>query len=127
MPVLTAIDAEEGSEAIVSAGAELATDLGRELIVCHVIPDADEQDAARGEVEGIVRRAIGDAEAATISIRAGPETAYQLLEEARDVGAEYIVVGTGRHTPIGQVLLGSVAQLIVLNADVPVVNVPLPE
>lgn len=127
MSVLTAIDTDEGSEAVVSAGADLATELGQELVVCHVIPDGGDRDAAKGSVTGVVERAIGDVDAATITIIGGPEPAHQILDEAREIGANYIVVGTGRHTPVGKVLMGSVAQLIILNTDIPVVTVPLPE
>lgn len=126
MPVLAAIDTEEGSEAVVSAGADLATDRDDDLIVCHVAPKGEARDEARERVRGIVKDALGDA-AATITVVQGPEPAHQVLTEADEIDADYIVIGTGRHTPIGKVVLGSVAQLIILNTDVPVVSVPLPE
>ncbi|HEY7204405.1 MAG TPA: universal stress protein [Methylomirabilota bacterium] len=52
----------------------------------------------------------------------------QILEEADEVGADLIVVGTAGRSGIGRVLLGSVAERVFARAAVPVLLVrPTPE
>jgi nucleotide-binding universal stress UspA family protein len=46
-----------------------------------------------------------------------------LLAVAEEVGAELLVVGIHRRSPVGKVLLGSNAQRILLNAPCPVLAV----
>ncbi|WP_369051973.1 universal stress protein [Kineococcus terrestris] len=46
-----------------------------------------------------------------------------LLDAVPGAGAELVVVGTRRRSPVGKFLLGSTAQRIVLGADVPVLVV----
>jgi nucleotide-binding universal stress UspA family protein len=54
----------------------------------------------------------------------GAETAADaVLGVAREVGAELLVVGMHRRSPVGKALLGSNAQRILLNATCPVLAV----
>jgi nucleotide-binding universal stress UspA family protein len=39
------------------------------------------------------------------------------------VNAEILVIGARRRSPVGKFLLGSVAQTLILDADIPVVEV----
>ena len=52
--------------------------------------------------------------------------ADDLLRVAEDVGAELIVIGVRRRTPVGKLLMGSTAQSVVLDAACPVLAVKLP-
>ncbi len=50
--------------------------------------------------------------------------AEAILETAAELDSDEIVVGVSKHTPIGKVLFGSVAQAVILNSDRPVTLVP---
>ena len=50
-----------------------------------------------------------------------------VLDVADEVGAELVVVGIHRRSPVGKALLGSNAQRILLNARCPVLAVRAPE
>jgi nucleotide-binding universal stress UspA family protein len=49
--------------------------------------------------------------------------AEELLDLARELGAKLIVIGLRRRSPVGKLVLGSVSQDILLQADVPVLAV----
>lgn len=69
-----------------------------------------EQLTASG-IEFEVRQAVGDNVADTV------------LFEAEQAGATSIVLGIRRRSPVGKILMGSVAQAILLDSTVPVVAV----
>lgn len=54
------------------------------------------------------------------------DLAEALLEAARDRDAALIVLGIRRRSPVGKMVLGSVAQDVILAADCPVLGVKLP-
>lgn len=51
------------------------------------------------------------------------DPAEQLLEAATRLGAELIVIGLRRRSAVGKLIMGSQAQRILLDADVPVLAV----
>lgn len=53
----------------------------------------------------------------------GKPAAEALLETATEVGADVIVIGVRRRSPVGKMLTGSTAQAIILRADCPVIAV----
>jgi nucleotide-binding universal stress UspA family protein len=53
----------------------------------------------------------------------GTDVADQVLAVADEVSASLVVIGLRRRTPVGKLLLGSVAQRILLGADAPVLAV----
>jgi nucleotide-binding universal stress UspA family protein len=53
----------------------------------------------------------------------GTEPAEDLIGIAEDVGADLIVIGLRRRTPVGKLILGSNAQRILLDAPCPVLAV----
>lgn len=53
----------------------------------------------------------------------GNEPAEDLIAVADEVGAEFIVIGLRRRTPVGKLILGSNAQRILLDAHCPVLAV----
>ena len=50
-------------------------------------------------------------------------TAATILELAEKAAAELLVIGARRRSPVGKALLGSVAQSLILDADIPVLVV----
>ncbi|GAA4691922.1 universal stress protein [Nocardioides conyzicola] len=53
--------------------------------------------------------------------------AEEILQAATDVGADLIVIGLRRRSPVGKLFLGSSSQQIILDAACPVVAVKRPE
>ena len=51
------------------------------------------------------------------------DPAEQILDTATEVGAELIVLGTRKRTPVGKFLLGSTIQKVILDATAPVLCV----
>lgn len=57
----------------------------------------------------------------------GREPAEDLLDVVNEVGASLLVIGMRHRTPIGKLLIGSNAQRILLEAEVPVLSVKASE
>ena len=53
----------------------------------------------------------------------GMDPAEDLINVASEVGADFIVIGLRRRTPVGKLILGSNAQRILLDAPCPVLAV----
>jgi len=83
----------------------------------------DDRYAARGELDAVAR----DLESLGVEVEVrqtmGADIAEQVLEVAEEVGAELIVIGLRRRTPVGKLIMGSVAQRILLDAHCPVLAV----
>ena len=54
------------------------------------------------------------------------DPADEILDRARTSGAELIVIGLRRRSPVGKLILGSTAQRVLLEADVPVLAAKRP-
>ena len=83
----------------------------------HGRTDQAELDDVRGRVE---------AAGVVVDVRqpeTGLEASEDLLSIADEVGAELIVIGLRRRTPVGKLILGSNAQRILLDATCPVLAV----
>lgn len=53
----------------------------------------------------------------------GPDIADLILDVVDEVGADLVVVGLRRRTPVGKLILGSTAQRVLLDAACPVLAV----
>ena len=53
----------------------------------------------------------------------GSDVAEQVLSVAADTDAEMVVIGLRRRTPVGKLIMGSVAQRVLLGAHCPVLAV----
>jgi nucleotide-binding universal stress UspA family protein len=112
--------------AAVSAAVAEAQLRGHRLVVINATKgDAyvDERYAADSD-----RRALESELAATgvsheVRQMMGVDVADQLLAVADELSASLIVIGLRRRTPVGKLLLGSVAQRILLGAGCPVLAV----
>ena len=85
--------------------------------------DAGASDS-KAELDDV--RARVEAAGVVVDVRhpeTGLEASEDLLAIAEEVGAELIVIGLRRRTPVGKLILGSNAQRILLDAHCPVLAV----
>jgi nucleotide-binding universal stress UspA family protein len=102
-----------------------------DLAVLHVVDsiDHDREEAYRLGVSDEIEKVVG--QEGSISWRlhlatAGPDLAGALLELVDSIGADLLVIGARRRSPVGKALLGSVAQTVILEANLPVLVVKAP-
>lgn len=84
------------------------------------------EDAARFEAELTSIQADLDAAGVKHEVRQlvrGNDPAEDLIAVAEEVGADLIIIGLRRRTPVGKLILGSNAQRILLDAACPVLAV----
>lgn len=115
MSILAAVDDAE-STGVVQRGYELAQAFDEDLVVLHVLPETETADEAKVVAENAIKLALDDPESATAAGALG-DPAPRILREAEKRNASYIVLGPHKQTPIGKALMGSVSQLVLLNAD----------
>jgi nucleotide-binding universal stress UspA family protein len=92
--------------------------------------DLDDQEAVRYEEELAAVRSQLDADGIEHEVRQlvrGNEPAEDLIAVAEEIGADCIVIGLRRRTPVGKLIMGSNAQRILLEAPCPVLAVKAEE
>lgn len=118
----------EGQAALEAAIAETRLRDG-ELVVVHSMrggtrDEAEQAISYREEMEAIDRRLAGEGiPHRSRELVQGQSPADDLLQAARQEGADLIVIGLRRRSPVGKLLLGSNAQDILLGAQCPVLAV----
>jgi nucleotide-binding universal stress UspA family protein len=122
----------EGRAALRRA-AEEAQLRGAQLVVVNSHRggrEFDREDALESEADlEEIRREL-DAAGVTHEIRQlvrGLDPADDLVNVAAEVGAEIIVIGLRRRSPVGKLILGSNAQRVLLDAPCPVLAVKATE
>jgi nucleotide-binding universal stress UspA family protein len=115
MSILAAVDDAE-STLVVQRGYELAQAFGEDLVVLHVLPETETLEEAEEVAENAIRLALDDPENVSAAGALG-DPAPRILSEADRRDASYVVLGPHKQTPIGKALMGSVSQLVLLNAD----------
>src|SRR5699024_5221740 len=78
-------------------------------------------DGELRSVKDYLRRS--DVEFRVLTLGSEYDPAEQILDTATGVGAELIVLGTRKRTPVGKFLLGSTIQKVILDATAPVLCV----
>jgi len=121
MSILAAVDDAESTD-VVQQGYDLAQAFDEELVVMHVLPETSTQEEAEEVASNAIRLALDDPENVTAMGALG-DPAPRILSAAEDHNASYIVLGPHKQTPIGKALMGSVSQLVLLNANATVVFV----
>jgi nucleotide-binding universal stress UspA family protein len=119
---------DEGRAAIRAAGREAQLRGADVVAVRHVGVAGGGQEArlndARGELDAAVAELTERGISATGRLELGPQSeAAAVLRTANETGAELLVVGLRRRSPVGKLVLGSSAQEILLNAERPVLAV----
>lgn len=132
--ILLPTDGSEAAEAAVEHAIRLARAFDATVHVLSVVEPipAVEMDAAmvherlRESAQLAADSASEQLEAAGVahesSVRDG-SAHRSILAEADEVGADLVVMGTHGRTGVGRVLLGSVTERVVRNADAPVLTV----
>jgi nucleotide-binding universal stress UspA family protein len=90
----------------------------------------DRDDAVESEEDlAAIRAELGDAgvEHDIRQLVRGMDPADDLVNVANEVGAEFIVIGLRRRSPVGKLILGSNAQRVLLDAPCPVLAVKADE
>ena len=124
--VLGYVPKPEGEAALAASIAEAQLRQADLVVVNSHRPHhgAEQHDAIQTELEEV--RARVEEAGVAVDIR-HPETNLQAAEDllaiADEVGAELIVIGLRRRTPVGKLILGSNAQRILLDAHCPVLAV----
>lgn len=122
------IPTREGRAALNRAATECET-RGTPLIVVHNEASGrhfDVESTSRFEADlDKVRSRLDDA-GLDLEVRrqsGGADAAEELISVAVESGAEMIVIGLRRRTPVGKLILGSNSQRILLDASCPVLAV----
>jgi nucleotide-binding universal stress UspA family protein len=126
MSVVVAFSPDEHGRAALERGAAEAELRGERLVVVNATKgDAyvDDRFAHVDEIEQLQRRLTERAIAHEIRQVVAPDVVDAVLAVVDEVDATMLVVGTRRRTPVGKMLLGSVAQRLILDARCPVLAV----
>lgn len=126
MTIAVAYDDNARSRAAITAAGAEAQQRGEDLAVIRVHGGVDQPGPESPEVTARVAEMLADYPGLEWSFHAGPEgfdTADALLDLADKLGATRLVLGIRKRRPVGKLILGSVAQRVILDAHIPVVIV----
>ncbi|GAA1971752.1 hypothetical protein GCM10009817_09770 [Terrabacter lapilli] len=136
MSVAVAHHASSSSGAALEEGARQAAYRGTDLVVVHVVDslDNDIAEANRAGISDAVEKALSAADLPDLRwdvrlVAGGREVAEvsaALLGAVEELGPDLLVIGARRRSPVGKAFLGSVAQNLILDAEVPVLVVKSP-
>ncbi|HOB79936.1 MAG TPA: universal stress protein [Ornithinibacter sp.] len=114
-------------EATIRAGVEEARRRAEPLVVVNMSRDDVLVDAHRAASDDLARveRDVAElgVEVEVVRIEQGSDPATAIVEAAAERGASVIVIGLRHRTPVGKLIMGSVAQRILIDAACPVLAV----
>ena len=124
------VPSPEGLAAVEYAVTQAQRDDARLVLVNSGIRgyDSDPAFASATDLDALAGR-LSDLGVAH-EIRQAPQAispAEEILQAATDVGADLIVIGLRRRSPVGKLFLGSSSQQVILDAACPVVAVKRPD
>jgi nucleotide-binding universal stress UspA family protein len=144
--ILVATDFGEAAETALDYGRALARLFGAELTLLHVAEDAatasfgiegyvggypdfqrDVENRARQQLDALLSEEDRTDLRATPVLRLSNAPALTIVEYARDIGADLLVLGTHGRGAMAHLLMGSVAERVVRLAPCPVLTVKHPE
>jgi nucleotide-binding universal stress UspA family protein len=117
---------DEFGEAALARGVEEATlREGRLVVVNATRGDAlvDDRFADEEQLGGLTAELASSGIEVEVRRSMGADVGDQVLAVAQDVSADLVVIGLRRRSPVGKLLMGSVAQRILLGADCAVLAV----
>jgi nucleotide-binding universal stress UspA family protein len=135
--IVWANDGSEAAQRALPLVKEMAQPGGTTITIVHVVERVEgsggvgptrrvDEPQLQAELERLARELEQDGFNATLFINAdvGARPANEIIKQAREAGADLIVVGSHGHTIIGGLLLGSVAYRLLHVAPCPVLVVP---
>lgn len=126
MSIVVAYSADDFGRAALQHATQLARKDGERLVVVNATRGdslVDPRYASDAEIAEAERQLRADGLEVEVHHDLVPDVADAVLTAARDAAATLIVVGVRRRTPVGKLLLGSVAQRVILEAACPVLAV----
>ena len=110
---------EYGEAALARAVEEAKLREGRIVVVNATRGDAlvDERYADNDQLARLSQELAETGVAVDVRRSMGADVGDQVLEVADEVSADLIVIGLRRRSPVGKLLMGSVAQRILLGAE----------
>lgn len=124
--VVAAYSADDYGRAAVAYAEAVALAAGARLVVVNATRGdsyVDSRFAADDEIGALRERLVGEGLEVEIRHDLVPDVAEAVVVAADEARADLVVVGVRRRTPVGKLLLGSVAQRVILDAHCPVVAV----
>jgi len=124
--VVAAYSADDYGRAAVAYAEAVALAAGARLVVVNATRGdsyVDSRFAADDEITALRERLVGEGLAVEVRHDLVPDVAEAVVTAADQAQADLVVVGVRRRTPVGKLLLGSVAQRVILDAHCPVVAV----
>jgi nucleotide-binding universal stress UspA family protein len=136
MSVAVAHHTRSSSALALQEGARQAAYRGTRLVVVHVVEslDNDIAEANKAGISDAVENALTETSLTDLRwevrlVAGGREIAQvseALLGAVKELDPQVLVIGARRRSPMGKALLGSVAQNVILDAEVPVLVVKSP-
>lgn len=124
--VVAAYSADEYGRAAVDHAETIARGSGARLVVVNATRGdslVDDRYAHEDEIVALQERLTADGLSVEVRRDVVPDVADAVLDAAAQTDADIIVVGVRHRTPVGKLLLGSVAQRVILDAPCPVLAV----
>jgi nucleotide-binding universal stress UspA family protein len=126
MSIVVAYSPDQYGRAALSHGVAEASLRQTRLVVVNATRGdslVDSHYAHEEEMQQVVARL--ESEGVEVKVRRDvvPDIADAVLDVAREEGATLVVVGVRHRTPVGKMLLGSVAQRVILDSTCPVLAV----
>lgn len=122
--VLMPIDRDEDrARAQAEAIADLPGSSEVEVTLLHVFEDADRADTTSPTqipAGGTVSDVFGEAGISVTTRSEGGDPAAVIVQVAREIDADRIVMGGRKRSPLGSLLFGSVSQAVILDTTRPV-------
>lgn len=127
MTVVVGYVPNQFGEAALDAGVQEARRRGVRLVVVNTSRGealVDPRFASRAALDALDSRLAGVEHEVRQSV--GTDVADQVLDVVRELDADLLVIGLRHRTPVGKMLMGSVAQRLLLEAPCPVLAVKPP-
>lgn len=126
MSIVVAYSADRYGEAALAHAADLARKDGARLVIVNATQGGslvDRRFAHDADIEAVRDGLVAEGLAVVVRHEVVPDVADAVVAAAEEEQATLIVVGIRHRTPVGKLLLGSVAQRIILEAHCPVLAV----
>ena len=124
--VVAAYSADDYGRAAIAWAEQVARSSGARLVVVNATRGdslVDRRFAHDDEIVALRERLLAAGVEVEIRHDVVPDVAEAVVDTAAEVQADLVVVGVRRRTPVGKMLLGSVAQRVILDARCPVVAI----